>query len=295
MSNLFRYGYNFFRKSLVYTPKEPVLQVNKEPRIALCLFGLVGGIKSKNNESILGSQEVLELGFKHYDEHFFKKNPNIDVFVHTWSTELEKPILELYHPKSALFEKQKQFKTSELMEGTEQRKIVHYSMTYSIKNVIELKAKYERENNIKYDFVFLSRFDVAWNEDFIFRQFDPQYFYAAKWYSRLHKFFPLHIPIGYPYTSIGIADLWFFSNSDNMNLFSTLYDHLEEYAKPGQCPPTKFGVSFHNLTSYHLSQKGLAQKLRFYGKRIVFTGEKTRMSSKETSPLVRRKYFDCKV
>src|SRR3989344_6075044 len=274
--------------------REASSPLGKEPRVAICLFGLVGGIKGKTRESSLSSQEVLELGFKHYDEHFFKKNKNIDVFVHTWSTELEQPILTLYKPRKSIFEKQKQFEMSDQMEGTEQRKFVHYSMTYSIKKVVELKAAYEKEQGITYDFVFLSRFDIAWDEDFTFSHFDPQYFYAAKFYSQFHRFIPLYVPIGYPYTGIGMADLWFFSNSPTMDIFSTLYDHLEEYAQPGKCPTTKFGVSFHNLASYHLLQKGLAQKLRFYGNLVVFTGKYSSIGPKDSSPLVRRKYFNCK-
>src|SRR3989344_5315194 len=157
------YLYHLFKGNHVYSPRETAFQETtfqeavspqaafqqgKEPKVAICLFGLVGGIKGKTRESSLSSQEVLELGFRHYDEHFFKKNKNIDVFVHTWSTELEQPILTLYKPRKSIFEKQKQFEMSDQMEGTEQRKFVHYSMTYSIKKVVELKAAYEKEQGI---------------------------------------------------------------------------------------------------------------------------------------------------
>ena len=92
------------------------------------------------------------------------------------------------------------------------------SRWYSTKKSIELKTQYENENNFKYDFVILCRFDSHWNF-----HYDPnlnvlnnEYIYAKTRSPR-----PDH-----KYT---MSDLWFIGNSNNMNYFGTLYDNRYKY------------------------------------------------------------------
>ena len=93
---------------------------------------------------------------------------------------------------------------------------------------------------------------------------------------------------GYPYQKEGgLADLWFFSSSENIDKFTTLYDHMDEYTKPGRCPTSpKVGVSNHYLATYHLKRTDLINKLRFVFKHL---------SKDQVDPLVRVKYFNSKI
>lgn len=292
-----KYMYEILKSSHRKLPK---YKASELPRVAFCLYGLIGGIKSKSGESIASSEDVLEIGYKHYKEHIFDKNPNVDVFIHTWSVDLKKQINKLYRPKKVIFQKQIKFKVPNYAAGEYQRKQNHYSRWYSTKKVIELKRQYEIKNKFRYDIVILTRFDIALQKNFEFDRFNPKYFYAANWYSRydLFKIFPIYIPIGLPYSNHSLADIWFFSNSKNMDKFSKLYNKLNEYNKLGNCPRTRFGISNHSLAGYHLEKIGLIKRLRLIFCRKVFDTNKMpffkNYGPKETTPLIRRKFFNCK-
>ena len=282
MFKIFKYIYNSIKNDL---RKLPSYNAPKLPRVAFCLYGIVGGTNGKSGDkgNEATSEDILNLGYKHYKKHIFDKNKNIDVFIHTWSVDSEEEIKKLYQPKKSTFQKQIIFDIPDYVKGEHKRKQNHYSRWYSTKKVIELKSLYEKKNNFKYDIIFLTRFDIAWQKNLDFSKYDPQFFYAADCFQvkPLWGFIPLKY--GYPYQNEGIADLWFFSNSNYMDLFSTLYDQLNEYSKPDKCPNSpNTGITNHKLTSYHLKQKGLINKLRF-----VFN----HFGSNEIDPLVRNKYF----
>ena len=96
------------------------------------------------------------------------------------------------------------------------------SRWYSNKKVVELKSEYEKENNFKYDFVMIYRFDCMFNKDVVFSEFDNKYFYNSH-VDECHK--------GHCHCKgMGMyADLWFFGNTDDINLFGELYDSWDKY------------------------------------------------------------------
>ena len=53
-----------------------------------------------------------------------------------------------------------------------------------------------------------------------------------------------------------MIDHIFISNPDNMHKFLTLYNYLDEYTSPGQCPQWKL-ISSHFLSVWHLNKLGL--------------------------------------
>ncbi len=271
--------------------KPPEYKAIKEPKIAFCLYGVVGNIKGKAGRNKSSSKKILKIGFNHYKKHIFNKNKNVDIFIHTWSKDLEKEIRKLYKPKATIFQKQIIFEIPKHVEGNDQRKQSHYSRWYSTKKVIELKSKYERKNNFKYDMVMLSRFDIAWQKDLFLKNFDPRYFYAAKTYSEniFFKLLSLDIPIGYPYTKNwpGICDLWFFSNSENINKLSTLFNNLNKITKADKEYPDKHKITSHFLVHKHLKKTRLINKLRLIFKHSGYSTLKD-----EIDPLIRRKYFN---
>ena len=75
--------------------------------------------------------------------------------------------------------------------------------------------------------------------------------------------------------------LLFFSNSENISKFTTLYDCLDEYSLPDRCPLDVAGqISAHQQSLYHLEQLGLKDNLRF-----------TEKNWHDDAPTVRRRYF----
>ena len=56
------------------------------------------------------------------------------------------------------------------------RKQNHYSRWYSNKMVNNLRSQYEKENKFKYDFVMTSRFDLAFEKDLFFEDYEPSFF-----------------------------------------------------------------------------------------------------------------------
>ena len=77
----------------------------------------------------------------------------------------------------------------EIMKGNNPNKVIsgynppknlkqqNYSQWYSRMKSVDLKKEYEKENNFKYDYVMICRFDVMFFTDIIFENFDNRYFY----------------------------------------------------------------------------------------------------------------------
>ena len=226
-------------------------------RTALCLYGIVGGDSGKGGSG--SSAETLKIGQKHYKKYLIDTNHDVDVFVHTWSVDQKNRIEKLYSPKKAVYEPQITFKIPKWVRGTPERKNNHYSKWYSTKRTVDLKRAYEEEHGFKYDFVITSRFDIALTTPFQFDGFNQDKLYAGHWckilnnngqdvfkggrgplYAMMKKGSKVehfkHTHTGYPHTDEGLIDQWFFSGSKNMDLFTALYDQLDEYTKPGNFP-----------------------------------------------------------
>jgi len=266
-------------------------------RIALCFAGIVGGAKGKGGKG--PSDKVLQIGHEHYKRHILDKN-DVDVFVHTWSVDNVPDIETLYKPTWMVFEPQIMFDKNPKRNF---RKNNHFSRWYSTKRSIELKREYELENNFTYDCVMTTRFDIAFNIDVLFHEFDMNNFYVTYWDKlfdqhnnhvsnkdmyRVDTSQFKHVPIGWPHDDNGLLDLWFFSNSKTMDQFGTLFDKMKDYLKPGGCPNDKSGwISNHQLALYHLKQMKAEDRILFtmhYG-----------VNELEDYSLIRRKYFNSDV
>ncbi len=274
-------------------------------KVALCLSGKVGNTKGKSGYHKSESR-VLEKGFEHYKRHIIEKN-DLDVFVHCWDVELSDQIELIYNPVSSTYQQQINFDIPHYVRGEDKRKQNHYSRWYSNMQVNKLRKNYENQNNFKYDFVMTTRFDLAWETDVIFSDYNPNNFYVGYWSAVFDKngkdIFkggrgPLYDLLrqdkkninkfkyglkGYPTIDEGFLDLWFFSNSENSDKFFNLYNLLDEYNKPGNCPTdSNNSISNHRLSKYHLEKLNLMKNLEF--KFHMF----------DDFPEVRRKYFGCK-
>ena len=274
--------------------------MRKNMKIAVCFNGLVGSTKGKSSQLIGDPRRCFEISSELYKKHILDKN-DVDVFVHSWSTNLKEEILEAYKPKKYIIEKQKVFKIpyhSSLAKTPEVRKQTHYSLWYSRKMTTLLKTEHEKEHGFKYDCVMMARFDLAWQTDLIFSNYDQNYFWTPKWpkkilngrmlkdieYWHFRDKYLKHMQTqwwGYPHNNSGLFGTWFFSNSEIIDKFATLYDRLDEYSRPNNCPLDSSGrMSAHQQSLYHLEQLGIIDKLSFCDK-----------NWHDDCPTVRRKYF----
>tara|TARA_R110000744_G_scaffold133209_1_gene241542 strand:+ start:728 stop:1510 length:783 start_codon:yes stop_codon:yes gene_type:complete len=225
-------------------------------KIALCLHGLIGSKhQGKSWSKHGGEEEVIEKCAASFSKHLLSKM-DVDVFFHNWEEEYENQLVEKFHPKLYKIEPQKVWSDEEMVEwkpyqADDERVQAHYSRWYSVKEVNKLKNQYESENNFKYDFVMLSRFDMIWTRDIFFNTYIPSYFYIPGTHDT-HG-----LAYGWPNSHHGneVADLWQISNSENMDKFCTLYDYITSYINEG-CPTWK-GISSHMLVKYHLQKLDL--------------------------------------
>jgi len=262
-------------------------------KIAICFFGILGGIEGKNGKG--ASKPIIEISKKYYNQNIFTEDT--DVFMHTWSKDYKTEILNAFSPKSYIIEKQKKFKIPNYVFGIRTqsrkqqkiRKQNHYSRWYSTMKAMDVVREYELKNNIKYDLVLMTRFDIAWEEKINFENIDTNKFYSSNWIRRFWTsskepikdklWFPMLEEennkeelyektykeyVGYPHNNDGLLDFWFLSNSDNMYKFSRLYTLIDQYMKPGNCPTDHTGsISNHQLALYHLQKLDLIKNLDF--------------------------------
>jgi|TARA_B100001971_G_C18196776_1_gene541974 hypothetical protein len=179
-------------------------------KIALCLFGIVGSATDKYG---IGSAIDYRIGHHFIKKHILDKN-DVDIFIHSWSTDFKGELVDTYKPKKYLIEEQIDFEEETIRQHSIK------SRWYSNKKVIELKAEYEKENNFKYDFVMVYRFDCMFIKDLIFSEFDNKYFYTS------HKVECYNNSCQCEYNG-NYADLWFFGNSHDIDLFGELYNHCD--------------------------------------------------------------------
>ena len=180
-------------------------------RVALCLHGIVGHLYTNKQQRTWCEDVDYRIGLEHYRRHLFAVNDWIDVFIHSWSTDYAESITRDYQPRRQLFQTQIDFKQDTLP--------LNYlkSRWYSTRAVVELKKKYEQEQGFTYDWVMLSRFDLALLRDLDFAKYDRNIFYAGR-----------HDPSD-DQTNDGFCDLFFYSNSRDIDRFASLYDVWEEY------------------------------------------------------------------
>ena len=199
-------------------------------RIALCLHGMQG--KESSQWGGNGNNLDPHLGWRQYKHHLIDKNDNVDVFLHTRDPNFDETAIDLYQPKKYEIEPYFDFNLDKYCEtsskatryplkGAKEQSQACWSRWYSAYKSVALKAKYEKENNFKYDWVYLSRPDYLSFEDVIFSNYDNKYFYLP-WSN-----FSATLPWTYEEKS---PDLWFFSDSEKMDKFSEIYLEMEKGA-----------------------------------------------------------------
>ena len=222
-------------------------------RVALCLHGLTG----TNAKYGAGASHLdPNIAYSHFKKHLLELDQDVDVFFHTWSQDKIEALVNLYNPVSYVSEKQPHF-------SDDSRTQAIFCRWASAQRSVQLMTDSERE----YDFVLLTRFDIAFLVDFRFKDFDSDRFYAQS-------------PPGPMSNGIQlINDLWFFSSKPRMERFTQLFDHLHERGYQNHLG------SNHELARKHLINIGFNDTISYVFKRDWCPpGETT------NTPLVRWKY-----
>jgi len=199
-------------------------------RIALCLSGQPRGLPL----SLQALRHGLDVD-------------NMDVFFHAWydpSTigtaydsaqahqqgrvgvvhpQTEELLLGL-NPKDYLFEPQKEFPFAKAFtsspEANQERMA---SIFYSIYTANMLKRKYELLNNFKYDLVIRTRYDLIYDE----RIDVTKYARLAKtMIITSEKFQGIRNKTDYMHGGYTLTDIFAFSSSENMDVFSDTFPHM---------------------------------------------------------------------
>ena len=105
-------------------------------KIAFCLHGNVGMLYTHKRNYKWDQYIDYRIGYTHFKKHIFNINNNVDVFIHSWNTDFEKGIKDIYKPKLSLFEKQKE--NLDLMEAIKRGKA---KGIVTITNALYEKAK----------------------------------------------------------------------------------------------------------------------------------------------------------
>ena len=200
-------------------------------KVALCLHG--------NFDSQFDSTSNGMDGYEHIKKHILDGN-NVDVYIHSWDIDNKEKIEELYGSitKDSLIETQIDFKPLFIENGLDTVPVHNgatpfwnvFSQFYSVQKSFELMLN----SKIEYDCVIKSRFDLGrinrttsgpglGNPYAVqcinFRpDYDMENFYMANWQ--------------YLDTE-GPADMWFYSNKENMSNFAKIFDILSNDVKIG--------------------------------------------------------------
>jgi hypothetical protein len=250
------------------------------PRIAILFHGNSGRTDSYGTCNKLDP----EISYSFFKNRILDINKNVDVFFHCWDTEEEKKLKSLYKPVSTCFEEQIIFDFEYIVgdpdgpggeinrwkdgkfKGLDNLRFHSlFSRWYSAMKVNHMKRTYEIDNGFRYDFVMLTRPDLAYSVDFDFRKFNKDSIYHVGPVSDHH----------------GIHDLWFISNSSQMDKFTQMY----EVVKDVKHFPHKFWHSHQACLSFFKTNK-MYEKLRSFGEpRYWGMGAETKKLG--PSPLVR--------
>jgi len=203
---------------------------------------------------ISGQPRYIDEGYRQLYEFILSKY-NVDCFIHTWWTDdlknkqvilnderkfiwdentIEK-MTKYYKPKLIMIQPQKIFNIFNDINYETLNPQSVFSMFYSIKIANDLKKIYEKENNIKYDLVIRCRTDIKFNKFNInLNNLNQEYVYAD-----------------FVHTNI-VNDQFAISSSKNMDIYSYLFDMMNEYKNSGFK-----GFVGERLLTHHLNLNNL--------------------------------------
>lgn len=221
-------------------------------KVAYLMNGVIGGLSGKNyqcNDIDIQSEIVKYSAATH--KYLKSDNVDIDYFIFSWESHLHDTYANVYNPKRLVTADQKIFEVPEhyASQVNNPRVQSHYSRWYGCKEVYNLMLDYKKETGIEYDLVINARLDLCYHMVIDLSQFTGNQFYIGYY---------LNAPFYNWPKKNEMCDHFFASSEENMSRVSKLYDHINEYTKPGQCPRYEL-ISNHFLIVWHLRKLGLLE------------------------------------
>lgn len=203
---------------------------------------------------ISGQPRCAKEGYEYLKTSILDRNENCDIFVHAWIDhskvgqryhfghpalvlpDTDKMVLDLYKPVKHEFELQQPFDDHKYDPGPYGDSCPNYmiftvqSMFYGWSRVNAMRKAYEEENKFQYDCVVRIRFDLALSTPFIFSEYDLNSIWC--------KNCCMHEPGC-------MNDHFAFSNRENMDVYLSIHNHLDEATKDCPfCPEVVLGRYF---------------------------------------------------
>jgi hypothetical protein len=210
---------------------------------------------------ISGQPRNVEAGFEFINKHVIQPN-QADVFIHTWQptateafinpingsevgdavgADITNTILDLYKPHGVIFDTQFPFDEKDYNDRAYPGMKASWmlSMWYSVMTANWLKCNAEEEFGPKYDAVFRMRFDWALTRDLTVTDIDPNV--KGR----------ILVPRDCAHPT-GINDQFAVGSSKNMDVYSSVYDHIEEYYRQDNQPFCNEILLKHHLTKQNI-------------------------------------------
>jgi len=178
-----------------------------------------------------GQLRSFEQGYEYIKTNLLD-HYDVDVFFHTWSKNWNNKVLVLYNPKEVLVEDDaifgdfKHYRIESNNHPARNTVLMYRSIKY---------ANMLRQNSgIKYDWILRTRFDFALNTKINFQDLEPNKMYFCDTNSNVDR--------------TTVHDQFVIATSNNMNIYSDVYDNIEKYHTEG-CV-----VNGEHLLIYHLQK-----------------------------------------
>jgi len=177
-----------------------------------------------------------------------------DIFIHTWKGPLNKDCF-LYDPQGIIIEEQKTV-IPPSVEKYSDSALVHFSMFYSMKESLRILSEYEQSNNFKYDLIVRTRFDISLESKIDLESFDLKE--------------GVYSPDVCANPAV-ISDWFNFSTSNNIKLYSEIYDNMVSYFKQGVLITSGEALITHMLKTKHIPIKKIPCELYLLRDRNIHT------------------------
>jgi hypothetical protein len=185
-----------------------------------------------------GQPRFVKQTYQNYLDNLILPNNIEDIFVHCWwdETKIHEPVItswesvgahlnlyvegdainfikEKYNPKLLVYEKDdfsKYINEGEFGKKEITQPVIFQSMCNSIYKCNEFRKQYEQENNLKYDLIIRTRFDLNILEKVDLNNVDDKYLYIPACNFKAHCV---------------INDQFAFGDSDTMDIYSNIFKH----------------------------------------------------------------------
>lgn len=197
-------------------------------RIALCFFGM-GAMDCLKYAK---SNVKKDISRKHWLKYMIEPN-DMDIFIHCWSPKYKDDYEIEFgnYIKESVFEEKKQWPSrrghKRIIDYNNTLDEIMQSVHYSLKQSVDMKTKYEQENNFTYDLVMIARMDVIWfnygNHKLEELGLDPELIYTSPWNYAFDKTKTRKLDY--------IFDHYLVTGSSMANKISEIFETIDKYVK----------------------------------------------------------------